>query len=152
MLVVLLVVLAAALAPLARPLVAGAQEIVRLSVQVLLASDTGPEPAGRPPEELEQLIPKLRQLFRYKHYQVVHRYRGQAPIGGVQRWAIPGDRTLEVSPEGVTGNAARLQLRLQRGSVVEVTTSMQAAPGAPAVIGGPRHGDGVLIVVVRTIP
>jgi RNA polymerase sigma-70 factor, ECF subfamily len=152
MLVALLVVLAAAVAPLARPLVAGAQEIVRLSVQVLLASDTGPEPAGRPPEELERLIPKLRQLFRYKHYQVVHRYRGQAAIGGVQRWPIPGDRTLEVTPEGVTGNAARLQVRLQRGNVVEVTTSMQAAPGAPAVIGGPRHGDGVLIVVVRTIP
>jgi hypothetical protein len=32
--------------------------------------------------------------------------------------------------------------------VAEVNTVIQAAPGASAVIGGPRHGDGVLIIVV----
>jgi hypothetical protein len=77
--------------------------------------------------------------------------RGQAPVGGVKRWPVPGDRMLEIAPEVVTGNAARLQVRLVRGNVMEVTASLQAAYGAPAVIGGPRHADGVLIVVVRTI-
>jgi RNA polymerase sigma-70 factor, ECF subfamily len=138
-----------ALAPLA---VVDAQPLVRFSVQVLLARDTGGAPGKRPPEELQQLIPKLQQLFRYKDYEVLHQYRGQAAVGGVQRWPVPGDRTLEITPESVTGSTARLQVRLQRGAVMEVSTSMQAAPGAPAVIGGPRHGEGVLIIVVRTIP
>ena len=156
MLMVLLVVMAAAGLAAAGPATAEAQQVVRFSVQVLLASDTeatlvvGPPPA--PPEELQQLIPKLHQLFRYKQYQVLHQYRGQAPVGGVQRWPVPGDRTLEIAPESVIGNLARLQVRLQRGSLIEVTTNMLATPGAPAVIGGPRHGEGVLIIVVRTTP
>jgi RNA polymerase sigma-70 factor (ECF subfamily) len=155
MLTVLLLLLAPGLLTLARPPGADAQQgmpIVRLSVQILLASDTATSPPAPPPQELQLLIPKLHQLFRYKQYQVLQLHRGQAPVGGVQRWPVPGDRTLEITPEAVTGTAARLQVRLQRGNVMEVATSIQAAPGAPAVIGGPRHGDGVLIVVVRTIP
>jgi len=35
-----------------------------------------------------------------------------------------------------------------RGRVTELATDIQAARGAPAVIGGPRHGDGVLIIIV----
>src|SRR5262245_27788036 len=134
------------------PLMVEAQQLVRFSVQVLVASDAATEPLGRPPEELQQLIPKLRQLFRYQQYRLLQQYRGQAPVGGVQRWVVAGDRTLEITPESVTDNTARLQVRLQRGSVMEVTTSMQATPNAPALIGGPRHDGGVLIVVVRTIP
>jgi RNA polymerase sigma-70 factor (ECF subfamily) len=152
MLAVLLLVLAAAFPALARPPAAEAQQVVRFSVQVLLASDSATGSAGQPPEELQRLMPKLHQLFRYQRYEVLQQHRGQAAVGSVQRWAVPGDRTLEITPEGVTGNATRLQVRLQRGNVMEVTTSMQAAPGAPAVIGGPRHGAGVLIVIVRTLP
>jgi RNA polymerase sigma-70 factor (ECF subfamily) len=147
LLTVLLLAVLAALAPVP----ADAQTLVRFSVQVLVASDAATDAGQRPPEELQQLIPKLRQLFRYQQYRVLQQYRGQAPVGGVQRWPVPGDRTLEIAPEGVTDSAARLQVRLHRGGVVEVTMSMQANPGAPAVIGGPRHDGGVLIVVVRTI-
>jgi hypothetical protein len=42
----------------------------------------------------------------------------------------------------------KMRARLLRGSVTEVTTTMQVARGNPAVIGGPRHADGVLIIVV----
>ena len=127
--------------------------MVRFSVQVLLASDTATGSGEPPPEDLQQLLPKLQQVFRYKQYQVLQQHRGQAPVGGVQRLSVPGDRTLEITPASVTGQTVRFQLRLQRGGVTEVTTSLQATHHVPAVIGGPRHGEGVLIAsVVRTCP
>jgi RNA polymerase sigma-70 factor (ECF subfamily) len=135
-----------------RRFAAEAQQMIRFSVQVILASDTATGPGEPPPEELQQLLPKLQQVFRYKQYQVLQQHRGQTAVGGVQRWPVPGDRTLEITPESVTGQTVRFQVRLQRGSVTEVTTSLQATHRVPAVIGGPRHGEGVLIVVVRTIP
>lgn len=152
MLMVLLTLTTIVAATLTSPPAAAAQQIVRFSVQVLLASDTAAPAAVEPPEELQQLIPRLHQLFRYKQYQLLQQYRGQAPVGGVQRWPVAGERTLEISPERVAGNSARLEVRLQRGAMMEITTTMRVNPGIPVVIGGPRHGEGVLIVILRTTP
>jgi len=42
----------------------------------------------------------------------------------------------------------RFQLRLMRGSKAEVNANIQAARGNPAVVGGPKFSDGVLIIIV----
>lgn len=130
------------------PAVASAQTMVKFSAQVLVAAD-GPG-GGNIPADLEYLMPRLRQTLRYRDYTLVSQYRGQAPVGSSQRFSVPGDRHLEITPESAT--PVRLRVRLFRGSVAEVNTSIQAAPGAPTVIGGPRHGDGVLIIVVSPSP
>jgi RNA polymerase sigma-70 factor, ECF subfamily len=137
------------LAALLAPAVAAAEQIVRFSTQVLLASDA-PGSGGRVPAELEQLLPRLRQTLRYREYALLERHSGQVAVGSTQRFNVPGDRQLEITPEAAS--PARLRVRLLRGSVAEVNTVIQAAPGAPAVIGGPRHGQGVLIIVVSPIP
>jgi RNA polymerase sigma-70 factor (ECF subfamily) len=148
-LLALLLVLLAALSPG----VTESQQVVRFGARVLLGADT-PPPAGMkivpPPtdERLEAFMPKLRALFRYKEYTSLERYRAEVPIGSVQRWPVPGDRTLEVVPEQVQGDTVRMRVRLLRGAVSEVTTEIRAARGNPAVIGGPRYGDGVLIIIV----
>jgi RNA polymerase sigma-70 factor, ECF subfamily len=152
MLTLLLVVLAAGLMATAGPSPAYGQQMVRLSVQVLLASDAEGPSVTTLPEELQQLVPKLQALFRYKAYQVLLQYRGQAPVGGVQRWSVPGERTLEISPNFVAGTSTRLEVRLQQGTVMELMTTMRVNQGAPVVMGGPRHGEGVLIVILRTTP
>jgi RNA polymerase sigma-70 factor (ECF subfamily) len=156
MLMLLLLVLTAGLLALVHPATAVAQlsspsPLVRFNVQVLLATDAETTSGAALPDDLGQLVPKLRQLFRYKQYVLVQQYWGQAPVGGVQRWSVVGERTLEVSPERVTGDSARLEVRLQRGTVMELTTTMRVKPGAPVVMGGPRHGEGVLIVILRTM-
>jgi len=152
MLMVVLVVLAAVLSSTAAHAQTPSPQVVRLTVQVLLASDAEtPSPVAMP-EDLRQLIPKLQQLFRYRQYVLVQQYWGQAAVGGAQRWPVVGERTLEVSPERVSGDSARVEVRLQRGSVMELTTTMRVKPGTPVVMGGPRHGDGVLIVILRTGP
>ncbi|HSB60693.1 MAG TPA: sigma-70 family RNA polymerase sigma factor, partial [Vicinamibacteria bacterium] len=115
----LVVVLLAALAPAS----AAAQgpsppavQVVRFGARVLLAGDS-PPPAGvpvtptGPDERLAAFLPKLRQLFRYREYTSLERYRAQVPIGSTQRWPVPGDRVLELTPDSVD-RAVRLRLRL----------------------------------------
>jgi RNA polymerase sigma-70 factor, ECF subfamily len=140
-----LLALVLALTALLIPAAAVAETVVRFSTQVLLASDT-PSPGGRVPAELEALLSRLRQTLRYREYSLLENYSGQVPVGSTRRFGVPGDRQLEITPEAAS--PARLRVRLVRGSVSEVHTVIQAAPGAPAVIAGPRHGQGVLIIVV----
>lgn len=150
----LLVVILAVIALLV-PTDAGAQQMVRFGARVLFASDGPPPPGMRVEpmdERLEQFLPKLRQLFRYRDYAPLERYRADVPLGSMQRWPVPGERQLELTPEGIADNAVKMRLRLVRGNRAEVTTNIQAAPGHPAVIGGPRHGDGVLIIIVWANP
>jgi RNA polymerase sigma-70 factor, ECF subfamily len=127
--------------------------VVRFGARVLLGTDA-PLPAGLHPapaagdERMVAFIPKLRQLFRYREYASLERYRAEVPVGTLQAWGVPGDRRLEVVPEAVVGDAVRMRVRLVRGSMTELATEIRAARGNPAVIGGLRHGDGVLIIVV----
>ena len=150
----LVLVLALALAVAA---VVEAQQIVRFGTRIVLASD-GPPPsapgrAPEPPDErLEAFLPKLRQLFRYKDYTSLERYRAEVPVGTTQRWPVPGDRRLEVTPQSVRGATVSFNVRLTRGSLAEVSTNIQAQSGNPAVIGGPRHGTGTLIIILWTNP
>jgi RNA polymerase sigma-70 factor (ECF subfamily) len=148
-LLLLLVVLLAALLPSA----AQSQQVVRFGARVLLATDAPPATGLKmaPPERderLEAFLPRLRQLFSYREYTSLERYRAEVPVGTVQRWPVPGDRTLEVTPEAVSGDSVRMRVRLARGTMTEVATTIQAARGNPAVLGGPRHADGVLIIIV----
>jgi RNA polymerase sigma-70 factor (ECF subfamily) len=146
-----LVVLLALLAGLAAARPAEAQQIVHFGARVLLASEAPPasrSQAPPPDERLDRFLPRLRQLFRYRDYTSLERYRAEVPVGTTQRWSVPGERQLEVTPEGVTGSTVRLQVRLMRGSMSEVNTHIQAAAGSPAVIGGPHFADGVLIIIV----
>jgi RNA polymerase sigma-70 factor (ECF subfamily) len=153
-LLLLLVALGLLFAMLAAPATAEAQSpIVRFGARVLLGADGPPPqhvrlaPAERD-ERLEAFIPKLRQLFRYREYYSLERYRVEVPVGTLQSWAVPGDRWLHLMPESVAGDAVRMQVRLVRGPVTELVAEIRAARGSPAVIGGPRFGDGVLIIIV----
>jgi RNA polymerase sigma-70 factor (ECF subfamily) len=151
----LLVLVLVLLAAFAAAATVDAQQIVRFGTRVVLASDgpSAPSRAPEPPDErLEAFLPKLRQLFRYKDYTSLERYRAEVPVGTTQRWPVPGDRRLEVTPQSVRGGTVSFNVRLTRGSVAEVSTNIQAQSGNPAVIGGPRHGAGTLIIILWTNP
>lgn len=149
----LLVVLALLLA--AAPGRLEAQQVVRFGARVLLATDQPPAsasmkltPEAAPDERLQQFLPRLRQLTGFQEFTSLERYRAEVPIGAQERWPVPGDRILEVTPESVNGDTVRMQVRLLRGPLTELTTKIEAARGNPAVLGGPRHGEGVLVIVV----
>ena len=154
----LLALILVVLLTLALTAVAQAQTIVRFGTRIVLASDTPPPPdasakAPEPPDErLEAFLPKLRSLFRYNYYTQLERYRAEVPVGKTQRWPVPGDRKLDVTPQNVKGGAVSFNMRLTRGNVTEVSTNIQAQANNPAVIGGPKHGSGTLIIILWTNP
>ncbi len=90
----LLSLVAAAALVLADPPITIAQQQVRFGARVLRASDT-PPPAGSRivpgggDERLEQFMPRLHQLFRYKEYASLGRFRAEVPVGTTQRWSVP---------------------------------------------------------------
>jgi RNA polymerase sigma-70 factor (ECF subfamily) len=142
------------LAALLAPGVAEAQaRVVRFGARVLLASDTPPAPSARiapqpMDERLADFLPKLRQLFKYREYTSLERHRAEVPVGVTERWAVAGERRLELTPETVHDRTVRFRLKLMRGNMAELNAHIQAARGNPAVIGGPRLEDGVLIIIV----
>jgi RNA polymerase sigma-70 factor (ECF subfamily) len=151
----LLVVLAtlASLALGAPSAVDAQPQVVRFGARVLLASDAPPSAAMRSAplpldERLEAFLPKLRQLFKYREYTSLERHRAEVPVGSTERWTVPGDRQLELTPENVHDKTVRFRLKLVRGNMAELNANIQAARGNPAVIGGPRYSDGVLIIIV----
>ena len=153
----LLVLVLAVLLAVALASITDAQMVVRFGTRIVLATD-GPPPdtpskAPDPPDErLETVLPKLRQLFRYNNYTSLERYRAEVPVGTTQRWPVPGDRQLEVTPQKVKNGAVSFNVRLARGKMTEVATNIQAQSGNPAVIGGPKHGSGTLIIILWTNP
>jgi RNA polymerase sigma-70 factor (ECF subfamily) len=151
-----LLVLVFALLLLGAPVPGLAQPVVRFGARVLLASDA-PPPAGTPSEamdeRLERFLPKLRQLFRYSDYTSLERFRRvEVPVGTTQSWSMPGDRQLELTPENVSDETVTMRLRLMRGGVAELSTDLRVKHGSPAVIGGPRYSNGVLIIIVWANP
>ncbi len=146
---VLLLTLFAAVVPSASE----AQQVVRFGARVIFAGD-GPPPAGTPTapppsdERVQRVLPKLKQMFTYREYTWLQRYRAEVPVGTTQRWPVLGGRELEVMPESVVDNAVRMRVKLSRGSLIELTTNIQAASGQPAVLGGPPYGDGVLLIII----
>ena len=142
---------------------AQAQQIIRFGVRIMEASNT-PAPEGQgalrnPPtpeaetdERMKRILPRLRTLFRYTDYTTLDRQRVEGPLGTPQRFAVPGERWLEVTPDQLQGNHVRMRVRLLRGVHSEVNAAIQAAPGAPAVLGGPPYGNGVLIIILWANP
>ncbi len=103
-------------------------------------------------ERLKRILPQLQMVFRYNNYTTLERHRVDGRLGTLQRFAIPGERWLEVTPEEMLGKRVRMKVRLFKGDRPEMNASIIAAPGAPAVLGGPPHGNGVLIIILWANP
>ena len=72
------------------------------------------------------------------------------PIGLPQRFALPGGRELEIQPLAIRPPVVRLAVKVLRGPLAEIATVMDVPPRRPALIGGPPHGPGVLIITIRS--
>jgi len=128
-----------------------------------------PAPAGAPPagssgatptaaadgamdERLKQIVPRLRKLFRYSDYTPLEHHKVDVEFGVSKRVPLPDDRWFEITPKDLQGKSVRMQVRLLKGDKSVMTSNIVAAPGAPAIVGGPHHGTGVLIIILWADP
>jgi RNA polymerase sigma-70 factor (ECF subfamily) len=107
---------------------------------------------GQMDERLKQIVPRLRKLFRYSEYTPLEHHKVDVEFGVSKRIPAPDDRWLEVTPKDLQGKSVRMQVRLLKGEKSVMTSNIVAAPGAPAIVGGPRHGTGVLIIIIWADP
>jgi RNA polymerase sigma-70 factor (ECF subfamily) len=154
-------------APAPAPIVAPPKGTVHFEVRVLQASNPPapqPAPAGKQApapagaansqmdERLKQIVPRLSKLFRYSEYTPLAHHQVDVEFGASKRLPAPDDRWLEVTPRDLQGKSVRMQVRLLKGEKSVMTSNIVAAPGAPAIVGGPRHGTGVLIIIIWADP
>lgn len=154
-------------APPPAPVAAPPKGTVHFEVRVLQASNPPapqPAPAGKQApapagpavsqmdERLKQIVPRLSKLFRYSDYTPLEHHNVDVEFGASKRLPAPGDRSLEVTPMDLQGKSVRMQVRLLKSEKSVMTSNIVAAPGAPAIIGGPRHGTGVLIIIIWVDP
>jgi RNA polymerase sigma-70 factor (ECF subfamily) len=154
-------------APAPAPVPPPPKGTVHFEVRVLQASNPPapqPTPAGKQPpapksaangqmdERLKQIVPRLSKLFRYSDYTPLEHHQVDVEFGASKRLPAPDDRWLEVTPRDLQGKSVRMQVRLLKGEKSVMTSNIVAAPGAPAIVGGPRHGTGVLIIIIWADP
>ncbi len=139
---------------------AEAQPVIRFGIRILEASSApkspsapaAPNPEAEPDERLRRIIPRLQTLFRYTDYTTLDRQPGQGPLGTQQRFAVPGERWLEVTPDHIPCPSGRMRVAPPAQEQPEMNANILAAPGAPAVLGGPPYGNGVLIIILWANP
>jgi RNA polymerase sigma-70 factor (ECF subfamily) len=104
------------------------------------------------PVRLQPWIPRLQEVFGYSHYEPMSAFETTMPLGVLQRFALPGGRELQIQPLAIRPPAVRIAVKILRGPMTEIATVMDVPPRRPALIGGPPHAGGVLIIAIRSRP
>jgi RNA polymerase sigma-70 factor (ECF subfamily) len=104
------------------------------------------------PVRIQRWVPRLQEVFGYSHYEPISAFETTMPLGLLQRFALPGGRELQIQPLALRPPAVRIAVKVLRGPMTEIATVMDVPPRRPALIGGPPHGPGVLIIAIRSRP
>ena len=97
---------------------------------------------------LRDVHSELGSLFSFTSYRLLKdinlRLVGNQPV----EIPVHGGRSLEITLAGEYRNLAELKIRLRREGMVILNTQVRLASGRTILIGGPRHGDGVIILAL----
>jgi hypothetical protein len=97
---------------------------------------------------LNDVHKELGSLFSFTSYRLLKEENLRlSPNQPVTITAHPG-RFMEVTLVGLQRDAAKLRIRVIRESKDILDTQIRLSPGRTVLIGGPRHGDGVVIYAV----
>jgi hypothetical protein len=133
---------------LAAAATADAQERVVVQVATVFATHTGEHFDA----QLASMRRQLDKLPHYRSYQLVKRETKDVGRGDPVDVEIPGGRYLRVLPKSVVDDRVSLNVLLRQDSRVVVRTDVTLGPAGTVLVGGPRHGDGVLIIWIGAQP
>jgi len=121
-----------------------AADRVAVDIGVVLASAEGStvDPALAP------LRGKLASMFNYSSYRLLDRMRRTLEVGRTEEFALPGGRSIRVTPAPPAGNKVRLGVQLMEGARNLLTTTLGLSRGGMVLVGGPSYRNGVLILLI----
>jgi hypothetical protein len=114
---------------------------VQVRMRVIQASNVGQniDPS------LNDVHKELGSLFSFTSYRLLREENLRlSPNQPVTITAHPG-RFMEVNLVGMQKDAAKLRIRVIREAKDILDTQVRLSPGRTVLIGGPRHGEGVVI-------
>jgi hypothetical protein len=119
------------------------QTPVHLTVQVIHASNAG--------SAVDPALAKIRSQLgsmKYSSYTLLETRPFSTAVGGKHAVPLPGGKTLDLYPYGLSGGSLELMVTITDGSKRLLDTTFRLANGATILVGGPAHADGVLIVAI----
>jgi len=122
---------------------AWSQSPVRLTVEVIQASRNG----NAVDPSLGKLRAQLKSL-NYSSYQLLASHPLATTIGAKQVVALPGGKSLDLFPYGLSGETLELLVTITDGTRRLLDTTFRLSNGGTILVGGPAHGDGVLILAI----
>jgi len=122
---------------------ARSQSSVSLTVQVIHASNAG--------TSVDPALAKIRaQLgsMKYSSYKLLETRPFSTTLGAKHAMPLPGGRTLDLYPFGLSGGSLELLVTITDGSKRLLDTTFRLSNNGTILVGGPAHGDGVLLVAI----
>jgi hypothetical protein len=118
---------------------------VHVRMRVILASNAGQDIDP----SLRDVHKELGSLFSFTSYRLVRDESLNLSLNQPARiTGRTGKAFLEVTLTGQHKNVAELRLRVVREGTEVLNTQVRLFSGRTVVVGGPRHGEGVVIYVV----
>ena len=98
---------------------------------------------------LKELHDELKTLFNFTSYRLVRDENLNLSLN--QPFRIPvhkGKTFIEITLVGQHKNVAELRIRVDREGTDILNTQVRLSPGRTVLVGGPKHGEGVIIYAV----
>jgi hypothetical protein len=124
---------------------ARSQSSVSLTVQVIHASNAG--------TSVDPALAKIRaQLgsMKYSNYKLLETRPFSTALGAKHAMPLPGGRTLDLYPFGLSGGSLELLVTITDGSKRLLDTTFRLSNNGTILVGGPVYGDGVLLVAISS--
>ena len=117
---------------------------VQTRVRVIEASNVGSviDPS------LRDLHGQLGSLFRYTSYRLLRDERINLSLNQPASVPVHQGISIEITQVGLQANMAELRVRIKRDGADLLNTQVRLSPGRTVLIGGPKHGEGVVILAL----
>jgi hypothetical protein len=123
---------------------AAAPGSVAVDIGVVAASNEGTsiDPA------LSALRTKLQSMFTYSSYKMLDRMKRTLAVGEAGDFALPGGRSMRVTPVPAPDKKVRLAVQITEGGRSLLTTTLGLSRGGMVLVGGLPNPSGVMILMI----
>lgn len=95
---------------------------------------------------LKELHHQLSSLFKYTSYRLLRDEQLQLTLHQTTILSVHPGRSIEITPLKFHANTAELRVKIKRERTEILDTQVRIDRGRTVLIGGPKHGEGVVIL------